>query len=189
MHYPWRRRRADGWLEQPSPACLFPAIAVEMKARVFLKAREKSDYGVQCVGCAHGYYLWARLRRWIGQWKKKCLDHGSDWKMESRLQRQNSDREESTVWSQNPRGKEMEDQSGRRSFRVKLIFHSNTGGHVLTPFFGMCQFVETSPCVISHLSNAILLSFDIALSLETWVRLMRSRCLSSIVHWCLSLLS
>ena len=121
MHYPWRRRRAGGWLEQPSSACLFPAITVEMKAKVFLKAREKSDYGIQCVGCAHGYYLWARLRRWIGQWKKKCLDHGSDWKMESRLQRRNSDREESTVWSQNPRGKEMEDQSGRRSFRVNLL--------------------------------------------------------------------
>ena len=49
--------------------------------------------------------------------------------------------------------------------------------------------VETSHCIISHLPSAILLSLDIALSLVTWVRLMRSRWLGSIVHWCLSLLS
>ena len=29
IHYPWRRRRASGWLEQPSPARLSLAITSE----------------------------------------------------------------------------------------------------------------------------------------------------------------
>ena len=32
-----------------------------------------------------------------------------------------------------------EDQLSLRNFGSKIIFHSEIGRHVLTPFFGMCQ--------------------------------------------------